>query len=255
MQIDSTNQRVLMVGDIHQDLTKLKKIINHESPDITVTTGDWFDSFEYDSDENVRHAAVFLLVNRNNPALVSCIGNHDVHYLWADPTLRCSGYEERKDTVITETLGGNFDQVRNSLHWYLWVDDWLVSHAGINAALLPPRIELTKPGITAWLDQAVLQNNLALNNGGSGWFTQAGRSRGGRFKHGGLVWQDFDLDFEPIDGLKQIVGHTPHKKILAPVKFGGTNILDSDNLDIDCHLNQYLIIHNQQLEIKNYRDL
>ena len=257
MQLSSTNKRILVLGDIHQEIDKLNKIIEYEAADVVVTTGDWFDSFNKDSDRDVRKAALQLRKNVLRDKVISIIGNHDCHYLWSNHRLKCSGYTDYKDTLIFEALGDDFLAVRDKLLWYLWIDDFLVTHAGLHYSYLPPSIvigDFTKDNIDKWLQSEVEKNNIVMASGFQTWFTAAGYARGGNAKYGGLVWCDFDVEFEPIAGLSQLLGHTPHNIILAPREFGGMNVLESDNLDVDCHLNQWLIIHNQKLELKSYRD-
>ena len=53
--------------------------------------------------------------------------------------------------------------------------------------------------------------NLELSVGNSHWFYRAGHARYGDQKLGGIVWLDWDLEFKPIEGLNQIVGHTTSK--------------------------------------------
>ena len=50
MKVSSENKKILIFSDVHQDINKLSKIISHESADINVCLGDWFDSFFFDSD-------------------------------------------------------------------------------------------------------------------------------------------------------------------------------------------------------------
>lgn len=255
MQIDSTNSKVLLLGDIHQDINRLHRIIDQEAPDITVTTGDWFDSFVYDSDNHVRAAASYLYTGVHDPRFVTCIGNHDCHYLWTHRGLRCSGYEDRKDDIIHDELGAELGNVRDKMQWFVWVDDFLVSHAGVASSKISPLQSLEKDKFDAWLTQQAKDCNGCLACRAEHWFVHAGYARSGNYPIGGLTWQDFDNEFEPIEGLKQIVGHTPHRSILPPVQFGGLNILESPNLDIDCHLNEYLVITNKKLEIKKFYSL
>ena len=72
---------------------------------------------------------------------------------------------------------------------------------------------------------------------------------------GGITWQDFREEFEPIDGLKQLVGHSRRKKIEGHPLEGTINLEECDNLNIDCGLFEYLIISNGKLQIKKYADL
>ena len=255
VRIDSTNKTILLAGDIHQDIDKLAKIVEKEKPDMVVTTGDWFDSFVYNSEYYTRKTAITLLSNVNNPDFISCLGNHDVHYLWPNPQLKCSGYTDHKNNVIYNVLRNNLVKVRDNMKWYVWVDDYFVSHAGINFSKLNPMlVNLDRDHIDKWMKVQIDKNNTALASGGEDWFTQAGYARGGSVPYGGLVWQDFDVEFRPIEGLKQIVGHTPHKIVIADKGYAGS-FSASPNLDIDCYLNQYIIVRDKALTIKNYADI
>lgn len=255
LRLDSTGKTILVLGDIHQDLYRLKKIIKSESPDIVVTTGDWFDSFDYDEDYHVRDAAKFLLENHKNPNFVTCKGNHDVHYLFDSKCLPCSGYENRKNMIVRATLGQHRVAVRDSMYWYVWVDDYFVSHAGLHPSFLHPMLKIEQESIDKWMLDEIKKNEQYLAMASQGWFTQAGYGRGGSAPVGGLLWADFNCEFKPIEGLKQLVGHTPHKRITNYLR--GETVLkpNIDNLDIDCFLNQYIIVRDKALTIKNYADL
>jgi len=68
---------------------------------------------------------------------------------------------------------------------------------------------------------------------------------------------DFDREFQPIEDLKQIVGHT-HRRggtIQQHHTEGFSNLTEANNLCIDCNVNQWLTITNGKMEIKSYRDL
>jgi hypothetical protein len=66
-------------------------------------------------------------------------------------------------------------------------------------------------------------------------FFGCGRSRGGSFAKGGITWQDFDTDFVPIEGVNQIVGHTPHPQVQAQLLLGN----ESDERAISCSWEKY----------------
>jgi len=90
------------------------------------------------------------------------------------------------------------------------------------------------------------------------WFYGVGHARGGNLKAGGIVWCDFDHEFQPIDDLRQIVGHTNQWETGKATQYhrdGAINIVDANNICIDCNLSQYLTITNGKMELKNYSDL
>jgi hypothetical protein len=54
------------------------------------------------------------------------------------------------------------------------------------------------------------------------------------------------------------VGHTSQwetGRAKQHITEGVMNIADANNICIDCHLNQYLVLTNGKLELKNYTDL
>jgi hypothetical protein len=77
----------------------------------------------------------------------------------------------------------------------------------------------------------------ALDQGQQGivhrWL-QPGRARGGWAKVGGVNWLDYDREFKPVPGLKQIFGHTPHDQ---PVVSG-------HNIALDTRSKHYAILQN-----------
>ena len=254
-QISSKNQRVLVFSDPHQEIDKVKRILAKESYDKVVCLGDWFDSFFYNDTLYTWQTAEFLknLIFQEN--FTTLWGNHDLHYLYDNKYAICSGYSREKDKVIVKTLGDSFAAVRDKFKWFIWIDDFLCTHAGVHVYHFPAMLSADKAGITEWLTKAGKLAELSLINGGTHWFYRAGEARGGSQRIGGIVWADFNDEFEPIAGLKQLVGHTYHPYITNCVSDSDIDLSKAENLDIDCNLNQYLIIHNGKAEIKNLYDL
>lgn len=255
MNISSNKQTILVFSDPHQHIDLAKYILEKENYDVAVCLGDWFDSFDFDSDYDVEKTCKFLKTWVPKDNFYTCFGNHDIHYLYDNPSTRCSGYTRHKDKLITHNLGNFMPFIRDKFKWYIWIDDYLCSHAGINTYHMNPMVELTKDGITKWLDEQINFATPALINGGGHWLYGAGQGRGGSLKAGGINWQDWRREFEPIDGIKQIVGHTPHKNIVNHHTDGSLDLTTCDNLNIDCHLSQYLLIFNGKITIKNTKDL
>jgi hypothetical protein len=68
---------------------------------------------------------------------------------------------------------------------------------------------------------------------------QAGRSRGGLAKHGGIMWCN-QREFFPINGINQIFGHTPVK---SPKWINKEN---SKNLALDVNNSDYYAIYDDK---------
>jgi hypothetical protein len=255
-QLSSKNQRILVFADPHQEIDKVSNILKREQADKVVCLGDWFDSFHL---ENVRYSiktAAYLQKLVFQPNFLTLFGNHDVHYFWGkNEHALCSGWTKDKDKAIIGAFEGKMAEVRDKFQWFVWIDDYLCTHAGVHPYHFPPMLEADKKGISTWLKKAGEHAELSLASGGSHWFFRAGEARGGSQRIGGIVWADFDDEFEPIDGVKQLVGHTYHRRAVTHYSNRNLARAEANDLDIDCNLTEYLIIHNGKLEIKSYYDL
>lgn len=256
MKISSENKRVLIVSDIHHQTPKLHKIIKKESPDIILCLGDWFDSYLYDttdhSDETARYLAKFI--HQNNA--FTLWGNHDLHYFYTNRRLICSGFSNAKDISITDALYPKFNEIKDKFLWYAWVDDYLCTHAGLHPYFLHPKMNINQEEVDLFLRREEELCKIAIVSDKPHWMYGAGNARGGSSKYGGTVWCDFEDEYEPIDGLKQIVGHTyNYENKVRSHKTDTEDPLKSNNICIDCNLNEYVIISNGKMEIKQYNDL
>jgi hypothetical protein len=168
----------------------------------------------------------------------------------------CSGYEDRKYFAIDEMLGSERKNIINKFKWRFWVDGILCTHAGLFSDYIDPSVK-NNDDLSLFLVKEVERANIALITDQNHWFYYAGRSRGGPKKGGGIVWLDFKQEFQPIEGLKQIVGHTYHKngRVNPHHLDGNVNPADCDNLCIDNGLNEYIVISNGKLEIKKFLDI
>lgn len=249
MKISSDNKKILIFSDPHQDTEKLTKIIRHEAADINICLGDWFDSRFHDLETDYKNTAVELKENfLANPNNITLFGNHDLHYFFDNRYTICSGYSRNNHALINEALGSEKTNVINKFNWFLFVDDYLCSHAGLSNIFLPPTAS-NNEDIYKYLTNQAIQANINIRTSQPHWFYGAGRARGGPEKKGGLVWLDFDMEFAPIKGLSQIVGHT-YRKNAQITEWRNTN-----NYCIDTNLSQWLTITNGKFEIKTYKDL
>jgi hypothetical protein len=57
-------------------------------------------------------------------------------------------------------------------------------------------------------------------------FYQVGHARGGFYPCGGPLWCDFFAEFEPLDEVIQVFGHTP---VASPQKMGNAYAIDCLN--------------------------
>lgn len=255
MKLSSQNNRILVCSDIHHHTYKLHDIIRRESPDFIVVLGDWFDSFHYDTLHDCDKTARYLKKFTHHQNTITLWGNHDLHYFYSSPVLRCSGYTLNKDACITEALYPFFDEVKSKFKWYVWIDDYLCTHAGLHPSTLPP-LAKDVTCIDEFLAKETENAHTDILAGKHNWVYGAGRARGGYERYGGIVWLDFDDEFIPIEGLKQIVGHTYRRNNRVQKHWEDTaeDITQANNLCIDTNLDEYLIIHNGKITIKSYKE-
>lgn len=255
MRLDTNNKTILLFSDPHQEIDRVEYLLKRENYDIAVCLGDWFDSFDYNETEHVKQTCKFLKNWIFKDNFYTCWGNHDLPYFYDNPHTIVSGYTTEKNKLISKLIGNFIVPIREKFLWYLWIDDFLCSHAGLNPVHIPPFQHVETENLSTWLNRQTNVADMCLINGGYNWMYVAGESRGGRAKIGGITWQDFDVEFEPIDGLKQIVGHSHHPTVLPHVTDGNLNYAECDNLDIDCGINEYLMIYKGKVTIKKYIDL
>ena len=241
--------KTVIIPDLHYKIDRADRIVNAESPDIVVCSGDFFDpkgGWDTGVEESIK-TALWLKSKMEDPRFKFIEGNHDAPYKRGESDyIRCSGYDIDKAHEINKIL--------NKSHWdrlvrYHWVDNYLVSHAGVSAQHVPKNWAIngvTKEEFTKWLDAQIAESEEAWKAGKPHWVFGAGRSRGGWQPIGGMNWCDFNAEFQPITGIEQIVGHT-----------ADTHVRRTSNGDIclDTVLRHYAVYMNGSLEIKEYANL
>ena len=233
--------KTLILSDLHLRWQTADKIIKHVGADKIVFLGDFFDDFGDDYQTNLQMAE-WLAASLEQPNRIHLFGNHDISYAIARKDYKCSGYEVGKDRAINSVLK---KEDWKKLQLYTWVGDYLCSHAGVHNYFH----ELFSNGmpVKTWLE------DVAKRAMDKAWALQpvhplleAGRSRGGYSKHGGIIWCDVN-EFVPILGVKQIFGHTPCRKPKWIIMGDEKDPLYTENIDLDVHT-QYYAIHDDAKE-------
>lgn len=198
---------MIITPDFHTFFQFVDQILEKEKGnyDLHISLGDEFDNW-YDTPRQNMEAAEWLKAKLYDKKTICILGNHTTSYI-SPNTCRCSGYTPQKEKAIKKILKmADFKRMRFFHH----ENGFLFSHAGFNNKLLPVGAEPLK-----FLKEQEPEARKALFGGKSHWFFEAGRARGGYRPYGGLLWDDFSREFEPITGLKQIFGHSP---IFSPAK-------------------------------------
>jgi hypothetical protein len=145
------------------------------------------------------------------------IGNHEAAYLGGtkfdgmeqiDPeSLRLLNRWEREGKLVVATS----------------VDDWLLTHGGLDPALTLARAgaDIAEAAEVASVVEE-LNEIWRFHRHGDAFgecFTQVGHDRGGSSNYGGVLWNDFTrlVRSESAGRYKQVVGHTPQKEgVISP---------------------------------------
>lgn len=208
------NQDTLVVGDIHGDVEAVRKALSFEGG--VVFIGDYLDSFEYSVEDQITCLTLVLDACEKEPERVRAIpGNHERSYLFDHE--RCSGWKASTYAHVTHLA----PRMHKLLQPYVWVRDFLCTHAGISHMLLT-------------FNKISYQEYLELER-----FEGVGRARGGVGACGGLYWCDWWKEFEPVPHLKQIVGHSsyrPYNEKPGIVQKGWGH---SESYNIDCLMRVY----------------
>lgn len=219
--------RTIIVPDVHENIPQLDKLLAHAGrADLTVFLGDWFDRFNRSS-ETTRATIGWLLGNIARPDFTFLWGNHDLPYAFPNRhELMCSGH-----AYATGVLLDTHPQIWEPFLLLTQCGNILISHAGIHASVFRHPSDAVKEGERA---MARLRNRHHVEPA-----IAAGRSRGGNQRVGGCTWLDWESEFEPIEGVRQIVGHS---RGAAPRWKGNSVCIDTD-------LRFYAVIENDKIEV------
>jgi len=190
--------KTLVIGDLHGQKNLAEKAIDTGYPVIFV--GDYVDSFNKDAVACIE-TLKFVLESIESGKAQGLLGNHEMSYI--DDSMRCSGYNP-----LTHNMIRHLDI--SSLKSYMYAEGFLITHAGISQNLLNSN--------HINLDEYLLKED----------YNQIGRSRGGSSLCGGLYWCDWS-EFDPVEGVDQIVGHSRGKDIREKSNNFCIDVLEDSN--------------------------
>jgi len=188
--------KVVFVGDIHGQVELVEAALAQSGRRIFV--GDMVDSFVCSPLDARRCMELVLGAVEAGEAEVIW-GNHELSYLF--PHHRCSGRNAATHLFMQDLRPRITAAFKSHI---MLAPDFLVTHAGLTHQL--------------WEDQHLTLD--VLDHVLCDWWPDLrspahwiGRCRGGSDSCGGTFWCDFNREFEPVPGLRQVFGHTRGKGI------------------------------------------
>ena len=200
--------KTLVIGDIHNRWQWIERAIEEIKPDKTVFLGDYLDNWN-DTPSIAKETAQWLKHSLTFKNRVHLWGNHDMPYAFPMNTyLTCPGFDTDKSRAINSVMRENGDlwkQLKLAHHDQGW---WL-SHGGLSTQTFPYLLDEemdTEEYVYERCESALrcAEGNLA------DYVTQHSPARGypSNGVVGGVTWLDWNVEFVPIYGINQIVGHT-----------------------------------------------
>lgn len=210
---------------MHGDVKAVRKVIDYayKTPSMRIIfLGDFLDSFNHSIDDQV--ASLELAMEQAQCGMADIIiGNHEASYFVRDQ--ECSGYSHTTQLMVNRLRNQYHHIVRSHIRLG---SDVLVTHAGLPLNYFPNITDI---------DQLDGYLSLAYSLDSSVFF-RAGRSRGGWFPVGGPVWCDWNDEFIPIPGIRQVVGHTATEidmpKYFKQYKVGLLRTNINGDWNVDC---------------------
>jgi predicted phosphodiesterase len=198
----------LVIPDLHGKVEVAKWALDFSAKEglNLVFLGDYLDSFDRSIPE--QYDTLRLVLDAvNDDDVIALMGNHELSYL--NPRMQASGF--------TPGLDAHLMSQKNEMRLKLWndvfQDGFLLTHAGLSlAALQANKID----NIQAYLDSDHIYD--------IGW------ARGGSKDIGGIFWCDWNEEFEGIEGVNQMFGHTASTDIRREILADA----NSKNFCIDC---------------------
>lgn len=236
----NTKKRTIAIGDVH-GLTNWKDIVNDPQNEGSrfVFMGDYFDPYEDIRPFNLfmNFLDILMFKTKHKDDVILLLGNHDMHYLNKDFP-RGTRYNEG----IAEGIEAIFEDDRRFFQYAYQEDNTIYTHAGISNDwwkndFLPLVDESSLRYNDGILDVASLLNN--ANEQQLQAMFQVSYWRGGDHNNGGIFWADKSETFDnPLQGFRQVVGHTRVPAIQANSTDSETQITFCDCLSTGAYHSQ-----------------
>lgn len=198
--------KTILVGDLHLKaeiiLPMVEQIVRELGVKRVILLGDYMDAYEQEKNVDLyMYELDYLFIWKSKMKVfgievINLLGNHDVSYLTVTPRMYSLQNAEGFLSVGQKLLKLN-------LQIAFQLDDYLVSHAGYTKDF----------DVENWHFEIITEN---LIDNLDDLEDHVGKARGGEYLLGSPLWADLDHELSYLPNPKypkQIVGHTPQKKI------------------------------------------
>lgn len=247
--------KTIIISDIHNRFHWIEDALSSpflQPYDRVIFLGDYFDNFK-DTPDDALNTAKWLKKSLHKSNRTHLYGTHDLWYRFPfNPYIKASGNTEAKYRAIQNVLS---PEDWDLLRLYNYEQNYLMTHAGIHPYLIREYITRNRNifgryiiNNTIQLDTQDIAHNIVrpateealkrISQGSADIWLNAGFARAGLQPVGGIIWLDWDQEFEAIPYLNQILGHTEHRE---PKE----NITEnSKNYDLDTRSHHLGILEN-----------
>jgi len=141
--------KTVVIGDIHGRSTW--KLITHlENADRVIFVGDYFDSFDIKTEEQLNNFLDIIEYKKSSgKEVIMLIGNHDHHYFPEITDTGTSGYQRVGKYQIEPIIDAN----REHLQIAYQMDEFLFTHAGVSSIFMDETFGLNKWKVETIADQ------------------------------------------------------------------------------------------------------
>lgn len=239
---------VLVIPDSHTKIDVIEsglEMADKLHADHVVLLGDYFDDWGTTVDKQLEMLAYLKDVLRHRTNVIPLYGNHELSYL----NYPCSGHMREVKKKIDQGIRKDYRFL-----FAVSFDGILYTHAGVTQSWLRDNKILTENAIRYRLapeaGAKVLEDKI---NGIEKieLFAQAGFARGGNTDAPSPLWADLrELINDPIEKVRQVVGHTPISNIEC---IGNCWFCDVRSNGNEC--DEYLFVRDGEPEIVKYSEV
>jgi hypothetical protein len=255
--------KTIVISDVHQRVDAVKSILEAEKNyDEVVFLGDWFDSF-FDPpkvagmEETAEYLRYLVMDHPHKSKFVFLVGNHDVSYIFNNRAssmtsihkaidFYCSGFtisKAKKFRKVFYDEGLKDDFFHKNFKVVHQTQGWTLSHAGLHERHVPVGKDIDV--VVNEIIPHVWKNFRDFTIPHHWLLSGAGRYRGGDCAVGGVIWLDWNVEFEASEHIgRQIVGHTT---MTLPEVIHMNTVKESWNLDTE---KDYGVIINGMMTTK-----